>query len=273
MIRLVVLNNPRMAQAFIDYMASRRIEIDMMPEGEGRVALWLRHTEHQTETEAELKRFLDNPADRRYQAASWALAESRKRQFSYYSPNITTLLRAQAGLFTLLIMGVCAVIFVFIQMGFEQQIFAALHFPSQADEQWQLWRWVSHAWLHFSVLHIVFNLLWWWQLGGSIEKRSGSGKLLQLFLLSAALSGAGQFWMDDAYFGGLSGVVYALMGYLWVMGCRVPEKGLSISKPIVIFMLVWLVLGYVQSYMAIANTAHLAGLLSGVALGWKDSSR
>ncbi|MDF4886993.1 rhomboid family intramembrane serine protease GlpG, partial [Vibrio parahaemolyticus] len=30
--RLVTLNNPRMAQAFIDYMASRQIDIEMMPE-------------------------------------------------------------------------------------------------------------------------------------------------------------------------------------------------------------------------------------------------
>ncbi len=33
MIRLIALNNPRVAQAFIDYMASRQIEIQMMPEG------------------------------------------------------------------------------------------------------------------------------------------------------------------------------------------------------------------------------------------------
>jgi GlpG protein len=38
-----------------------------------------------------------------------------------------------------------------------------------------------------------------------------------------------------------------------------------------VFMLVWLVLGYVQPYMAIANTAHLAGLVAGLALAWLDS--
>ncbi|CSC87155.1 GlpG protein [Vibrio cholerae] len=39
------------------------------------------------------------------------------------------------------------------------------------------------------------------------------------------------------------------------------------------FMLIWLVLGYVQPFMAIANTAHLAGLISGVVLAWFDSQR
>lgn len=32
MVRLITLSNPRMAQAFIDYMASRHIDIQMMPE-------------------------------------------------------------------------------------------------------------------------------------------------------------------------------------------------------------------------------------------------
>lgn len=54
MIRLIALNNPRIAQSFIDYMASRDIEILMTPEGEGQFALWLKQTEHQIEVEAEL---------------------------------------------------------------------------------------------------------------------------------------------------------------------------------------------------------------------------
>jgi len=142
-----------------------------------------------------------------------------------------------------------------------------------AGQEWQLWRWISHALLHFSIVHIAFNLLWWWQLGGDIEQRLGSGKLIQLFFVSAALSGAGQYWMEGANFGGLSGVVYALVGYLFILGYKAPHLGLSIPRPIVGFMLVWLVLGFVQPFMAIANSAHLVGLVSGVLLGLVDSQR
>ena len=76
--RLVTLNNPRMAQAFIDYMASRQIDIEMMPEGDGQFALWLTDSQHEIEAEAELKLFLANPSDSKYSAASWDVADTRK---------------------------------------------------------------------------------------------------------------------------------------------------------------------------------------------------
>ncbi|MBW3698576.1 rhomboid family intramembrane serine protease GlpG [Vibrio sp. T187] len=273
MIRLISLDNPRLGQAFIDYMASRQINVQMTPEGAGQFALWLTDSQNQVDVEAELKRFLAEPLHPRYQAASWEMAETRQNHFSYQTPSFLSMLKAKAGPVTLGLMLICVVIFLLQQVGFGQAIFAALHFPAVDGQQWQLWRWLSHAVLHFSAMHIAFNILWWWQLGGDIEKRLGGVKLLQIFVVSSALSGAGQYWIEGANFGGLSGVVYALVGYLWVIGSKSPQLGLSIQKPIVGFMLVWLVLGYVQPFMAIANTAHLAGLVSGVALALLDSAK
>lgn len=271
MVRLMVLNNARVAQAFIDYMASRHITIQMSPEGEGRVALWLIDAQHQVETEAELNRFLSEPTHKRYQAASWDVAETRKSQFHYHTPSFLSMIQSKAGPITLSIMLLCVVIFALQQLGFNQQIFQKLHFPALDGQQWQLWRWLSHAVLHFSVMHIAFNILWWWQFGGDIEKKLGGFKLLQIFAISSALSGAGQYWVEGANFGGLSGVVYALVGYLWVVSTKAPQLGLTIPRQIVGFMLIWLVLGYIQPFMAIANTAHLAGLIAGVGIGWIDS--
>jgi len=271
--KLISLNHPRMAQAFIDYMASRQIDIKMMPEGEGQFALWLTDSQYQIEAEAELEQFLENPNASKYQAASWDMAETRQNHFKYQSPSMLAMVKAKAGPITLLVMAVCVVIFALQQLGAGKAVFAALHFPAFSHQEWQLWRWFSHALLHFSVMHIAFNLLWWWQLGGDIEQKLGSGKLLQLFFVSAALSGAGQYWVEGANFGGRSGVVYALVGYLWVIGYKAPQLGLSMPKPVIGFMLVWLVLGFVQPFMAIANTAHLAGLLAGVAIGLVDAGR
>ncbi|ENM5936113.1 rhomboid family intramembrane serine protease GlpG [Vibrio mimicus] len=270
---LTTLNNPRAAQAFIDYMAAHQIDIQMMPDASGQFSLWVLHDQHVDVAQAELQAFLQNPYDQKYQAASWDVADQKRPQFHYASPNLLSLIKAKAGAFTLFIMALCIAIFALQTFGAGDAIFNALHFPAQASQQWQIWRWVSHALLHFSVMHIAFNLLWWWQFGGDIEQRLGSLKLIKLFIVSAIISGAGQYWVEGANFGGLSGVVYALAGYLWVLGQRAPQLGLSIPRSLMGFMLIWLVLGFVQPFMAIANTAHLAGLISGVVLAWMDTKR
>ncbi|TXY00434.1 rhomboid family intramembrane serine protease GlpG [Vibrio mimicus] len=270
---LTTLNNPRAAQAFIDYMAAHQIDIQMMPDASGQFSLWVLHDQHVDVAQAELQAFLQNPYDRKYQAASWDVADQKRPQFHYASPNLLSLIKAKAGAFTLFIMALCIAIFALQTFGAGDAIFNALHFPAQASQQWQIWRWVSHALLHFSVMHIAFNLLWWWQFGGDLEQRLGSLKLIKLFIVSAIISGAGQYWVEGANFGGLSGVVYALAGYLWVLGQRAPQLGLSIPRSLMGFMLIWLVLGFVQPFMAIANTAHLAGLISGVVLAWMDTKR
>lgn len=270
---LTTLNNPRAAQAFIDYMAAHKIEIQMMPDASGQFCLWVLHDQDIESAQAELQAFLQNPYHEKYQAASWEIADQKRPQFHYASPNLLNLIKAKAGVFTLLIMALCIIIFALQTFGAGEAIFSALHFPAQVSQQWQVWRWVSHALLHFSVMHIAFNLLWWWQFGGDLEQRLGSVTLIKLFLVSAILSGAGQYWVEGANFGGLSGVVYALAGYLWIIGQRAPQLGLSLPRSLMGFMLIWLVLGYVQPFMAIANTAHLAGLISGVVLAWIDSKR
>ncbi len=271
MIKLIVINNPRVAQAFIDYMASRKIDVTMMPEGEGQYAVWLQNDAEQLEAESELRRFLENPYDDKYQAASWELADSRIQKFRYHSPDILPMLKRKAGPLTFAVLFICIALFILFQMGFGNAIFSATHFPASEEQKWQIWRWMSHALIHFSVAHVAFNMLWWWLLGGGIEKKLGSIKLVQLFIVAAVLSGAGQYWVDGAKFGGLSGVIYALVGYSWLSGVLSPHRGVNLPLSTFIFMLVWLVLGFVQPYMAIANTAHLVGLITGVVLAWVDS--
>ncbi|GAL16248.1 GlpG protein [Vibrio astriarenae] len=244
-----------------------------MPEGEGLFALWLRDDSQQMWVEEELQQFLSEPNHQRYQAASWEVAETRKSNFSYSTPSMISMLKSKAGPLTLLIMLVCGVVFILQQLGWGQAVFSQFHFPALEQQQWQLWRWFTHAFLHFSVMHVAFNALWWWQLGGDIELKLGWKPLGKLFLISAALSGAAQYWVQGANFGGLSGVVYALVGYLWVLSNKAPQLGLHMPKPIFAFMLVWLVLGYVQPFLAIANAAHLAGLLSGFAVAVVDLNR
>ncbi|MFP1557640.1 hypothetical protein ACLB1T_09350 [Escherichia coli] len=45
-------------------------------------------------------------------------------------------------------------------------------------------------------------------------------------------------------FGGLSGVVYALMGYVWLRGERDPQSGIYLQRGLIIFAPIWIVAGW-----------------------------
>lgn len=100
-----------------------------------------------------------------------------------------------------------------------------------------------------------------WRRGG---KRIGSGKLVVITVISALLSGFVQHQFSGPWFGGLSGVVYALMGYVWLRGERDPQSGIYLQRGLILFSLVWLIAGWFDVFgMAIANGAHVAGLATG----------
>ncbi|WP_027250518.1 rhomboid family intramembrane serine protease GlpG [Photobacterium halotolerans] len=271
--RIAVLNNPRMAQAFIDYMASRGIELTLAVEPGGQFAIWLSDPAHQVETEAEWQQFIRRPDDQKYQAASWQVVNRRKQpSFRYDSPSMVDMVKSGAGPVCLLVMVLAVGIYGGWLLGWQAPLFYWLHFPTMQGDSWEVWRYVSHSLIHFSALHVIFNCLWWWVLGGRLERHSGSGKLLEVFIVSALISGLAQFWFHGPNFGGLSGVVYALMGYLWWLGWLVPARGLTIPNGYVVFMLVWLVLGFVGVMgFEVANMAHLFGLISGCLLAFVDA--
>ncbi|MGK2913261.1 MAG: rhomboid family intramembrane serine protease [Porticoccaceae bacterium] len=137
----------------------------------------------------------------------------------------------------------------------------------------QYWRLITPVFLHFGLLHIVFNGLWLWEFGRRIEGLVGGFGFLGLFVVVAVGSNGGQYlWSGSSLFGGLSGVVYGLLGYIWLRGSLAPHPLLMIPSGILIFMLVWLVLclaGVIDLFIqgGVANGAHVAGLVMGVVLG------
>ena len=145
--------------------------------------------------------------------------------------------RAEVDLprFTLTIMLLCMVFYLAsLMLGFEQML-SKLHFPiySQPDTFVQFWRFLSPVFLHFSHLHIGFNLVAWWVLASATERYWGSKTLVTIFLWLALVSNVCQYLAADERFGGLSGVVYGMFGFLWAYSKLSPKAGFSISKVVV----------------------------------------
>ena len=118
---------------------------------------------------------------------------------------------------TFILTALCAVTYLLQNVGFEEPIVDLFHYPAYSWEDQEIWRYFTHAIVHLSVPHILFNLSWFWLFGGAIERRFGSFHFLLLVLVSAAVSGAVQNYFTGPAFFGLSGVVYAVLGYVLVV--------------------------------------------------------
>lgn len=143
---------------------------------------------------------------------------------------------------------------------------------SEAMARGELWRLLTPAFLHFSAFHILFNGLWIWELGRRLEAVLGVGHYLLFFGGTAIAANLAQFASGPSVFGGMSGVVYALIGFIWMRQKFSPHPMLAVPPGIIGFMLVWLVIcftGIVDRFIggSIANGAHFGGLLAGMAWG------
>lgn len=137
----------------------------------------------------------------------------------------------------------------------------------------EYWRFVTPAFLHFGIFHVVFNSLWLWEFGRRIELLSGRSAYLVLMLALASGSNAGQYlWDGPVLFGGLSGVVYGLVGYVWVRHRIAPNPLLNVQPGIIYMLIGWLLIclfGIVDVFIrgGVANGAHVSGLLIGMLAG------
>ena len=135
----------------------------------------------------------------------------------------------------------------------------------------QLWRLVTPMFVHFGVLHILFNMMWLWDLGGAIERLKGP-RFLALFVAASGIaSNVAQYGITGSpYFGGMSGVVYALLGYVWMQGRFNRTFGIALHRSTVAMMLVWYGRCRTGLVGRVANWAHTRGLGLGVAGGFLD---
>ena len=138
----------------------------------------------------------------------------------------------------------------------------------------QWWRLITPTFLHFSGTHLIFNCLWIYILGSRIEKIDGQLIFISLFFISASASNIGQyFWTGDYLFGGLSGAIYGLLGYCFILDLDQRGQRYALPNTLYIFMFIWLLVGFtgILSFFGfgmIANIAHLAGLFCGFTLGF-----
>ena len=131
----------------------------------------------------------------------------------------------------------------------------------------QVWRLITPIFLHLGVIHLLFNMLFLYQVGGRLEAVRGTWRFALLVLVSACASNLAEYWWSGPFFGGMSGVLYAVFGYTWAKSRLSPEAGLFMPSSTIVILLVWLVVCMTGLLGPVGNAAHVTGLLVGLVSG------
>lgn len=290
---LPATDDPRV---FADYLLSQGVTTRII-ESKAGWDVWVHNEDLVSRGRDELAAYVANPSDPRFHSARSA-AEEVRRESARRDRQFRKNFRPMSGSWdrphlrrrplTSALVAVCVALFVGQEVSPDFELWLDTHLlffplnlglrPDQlhhgldAIRQGEVWRLITPALLHANFLHLLFNMWALVVLGTVIEYRRGTRTLAGLSLASALVSNLGQY-AYAVYFVhqlhpwvGISGVVYALFGYVWMLGRVELASGMYLHPSSVRIMLLWLILGFTGS-MNMANGAHLFGLLTGMAFG------
>jgi GlpG protein len=295
------LNNESDARTFSDYLYVHGIKNQVEVERDGLWTVWVHGEDELAPASDLLQRFQGNPKDPEYhRAAKQAreLMEREERQEAAAAKRYfdSKQLFRQPGLFGMGLLTTClisfsVVLWILMQLYRNTAIWdllmisnfdengpaSRLRYGLHEIRQGQIWRIFTPIFVHAPMpmfLHILFNMLWLRDLGSMVEYRQGTIRLALLVLVISAASNLAQYYVSGPGFGGMSGVVYGLLGYIWMKARFDPTSGYSLHQATVVMMLIWLVLGFTGVLpIGIANTVHTVGLAVGVAWGFLSAAR
>lgn len=269
-----VIASRELAQRFEDYLLTLGIG-SQVREARGGFAVWVYDEDAVKRAETEFGEFAARPDESRFHEAMQKVKGLRQAAGDAAAPASREVAMPRTwalapSLFdapiTLGLVVVSVALSLWAQFGQSTAVVRDLLMTS-ATFSGEPWRAVTPIFLHYGPLHLLFNMLWLKDLGGRIEVLKGRVFLVLMVLGLAALSNLGQYVASGAGFGGMSGVVYGLFGYVWVKARREPWSGFSIDTQTVWLMMAWFALCFTGWFGPIANAAHGGGLAAGVALG------
>jgi len=284
------LKTEAQARVLSAHLSVEGIENQVEPEPGGSWAVWV-HSDDQLERATTLLReFSENPGDLRYGQAIQRAEDKRRveeqtakaAERRYFDPAKLFPGRAYGiGRLTAVLIGVSVLVTLISAFGdaagprgwlsitryLYEDDFIRWRPGLSEIQRGEIWRLFTPAFVHFGILHLLFNMLWLKDLGSRVEHLQGRGRLLALVLVIAALSNLAQYRVGGPSFGGMSGVVYGLLGYVWLRGRLDPVSGLNVDRQTMLLMVIWFFLCLFHIIPNVANAAHGAGFAVGLLWG------
>lgn len=288
------LPEEKAARTFADYLYVQKIESQLEFDKTEGWGIWINDEDQLEAATGLLTAFRLNPADPEYRAQAKTAADLRaeaEKEEANYRKKVSDrrhlfkpLHNYGFGPLTFALIVISVVVCLLSRFGNDPQRILGLFMtdfsninplgPSLPEiRHGQLWRLITPIFIHFGPLHILFNVLWLRDLGSMIEARQSSRQLAILVVAIAAGSNLGQFWVAGPVFGGMSGVVYGLLGYIWMRGKFDPGSGLYLHPTTLTMMIIWFFACFTPIIPHVANGAHAVGLVMGVAWGYLSSLR
>ena len=177
---------------------------------------------------------------------------------------------SKPGLVTLVLIILVIGVYLASQSGNNQAIVSPLEFTAEIMVG-EIWRLITPIFLHFSFFHIFFNMCWLYDLGNQIENKKGPKFFLTFVIILAVASNLAQFLYSGSNFGGMSGVVYGLFGYVWIKCKLDPADGFRLNQTVAVIMFAFFFLCFFGFFGNIANAAHAGGLIVGIAWGYASA--
>jgi len=267
------------AKTLGDYLLSINIRSQIEPDSDGW-AIWVISEDQIEAGRQALASYEANPADARFKNArqtAAAIDERERQETASYQKRIRTAdqiwVRTALGPVTLTLIlisvGVTLIVLTNSNPSAVQKLFISNISGHDLPEvrQGEIWRLITPIFIHFNIPHILFNMMVLRDLGALVESRRGTGVYLILVLTLAIGSNLGQYYYVNGDFGGMSGVIYGLLGYVWLRGICDPASGMHLAPMSLAIMLVWFVLGWFGVIGPVANGAHAVGLIMGIIIG------
>lgn len=216
------------------------------------------------------KEFTQNPFAGRFAEASWQQGNIQATEGLSANNLFSTLQRIKQNSLTTpityLITALCILIYIVTLTPLKLQVYEWFSYPIESSQNLQVWRYLSPVFVHLSAMHIFLNLFWWLLFGALIEKTYGSSKLFQLFLFSALISNGIEDLSYGPYFFGLSGVVYAVLGYVFIMDKFNPKHNMNLPSGFIYLLIIGILIGFISPIIGIeiGNASHISGLVFGL---------
>lgn len=311
------LDSAHEANRFTAYLIVAQIRAMVEQEGE-KFAIWIREENDLPRAKDEFSAFLANPSDPRYlgkEREAEALLRAEREGRLRGQKNIVQVQQKAPGASPIsmrrspLCMALLGISVLFTLLHFSEldhlkdgksSVWNLFFTDVQGDKAFEMagentelrakaafsaiargevWRLITPIFIHMTWVHLIFNCWALLILGSRLENRFGMLRLGLWMLAIAVFSNVAQAILEGPLFGGLSGVLYGVVGIAIVYSMRSGGRGILITREETTIYMIWFVLCIVlssdqwgevmgkENKMLVANVAHGAGLFFGSAIG------